>query len=208
MSSKISEEQKLKRRVVHERLEADEFREGCEIVKNILKFIGENSERDGLKGTPARVVKSWQELFSGYSFKEEHIKELLTEFDSDYDELILLKNIEFYSTCEHHLLPFLGTAHIGYLPKKKVVGISKLARLLEIYSRRLQIQERLTTQITQAIMKHLNPFGAGCVINAKHLCMVCRGVQKQNSVMTTSSLEGVFKSDPSVRNEFLRLIEI
>lgn len=207
--SAISKDEQYKRKLVSERMEAEELKEGCEIVKTMLRFIGENAERDGLKKTPNRVVKSWQELFSGYNYKEADIKGLLTEFDSDgYDEMVILRGIEFTSFCEHHWLPFTGTAHIGYIPNKKVVGISKLARLLDVYAKRLQIQERLCVQPTNALMKYIAPQGAGCVIVAKHACISCRGIGKQHSEMITSSLEGSFKTEGRVRGEFLALLGV
>jgi len=175
-----------------------------ESIERILVYLGEDPLRDGLLKTPQRVVKSWAELYGGYKLKPEDV---LTVFEKgSYDQIVLLKDIEFYSTCEHHMLPFSGMAHIGYLPGDKVVGISKLARLLEIYARRLQIQERIGEQVTIAIMEHLGARGAGCVIEAKHSCIMCRGVQKQNSVMVTSSVKGEFL-DPSIKSEFLSLIK-
>lgn len=171
-----------------------------------LQFIGEDSKREGLLETPARVVKSWKELYSGY---KQDIKSLFTTFESDtYDQIVLLKNVELFSTCEHHMLPFFGKAHIAYLPDKKVIGISKLARLLEAYSRRLQIQERIGEQVVDALMKYLQPKGAACIIEASHLCMRMRGVSKQNSTMVTSSLRGVFLEKSHVKDEFIRLIKL
>ena len=170
----------------------------------LIQMIGEDINRDGLKETPKRFVKSWQHLFSGYKVNPGSI---IKCFEGDgYNQIVLLRDIEMYSTCEHHILPFIGKAHIAYIPDKKVIGISKLARLLEIFSRRLQIQERICEQVTQAIMTHLQPLGAACVIEAEHLCMRMRGVQKQNSVMVTSSLKGVFLENLATREEFLRLI--
>jgi GTP cyclohydrolase IA len=179
-------------------------------IRLFLEYIGEDPERQGLLDTPDRVLRSWDTLFSGYSKRPEDV---LTVFDADgYDQLILLKDIEMYSTCEHHLITFSGKAHVGYIPdpKGKVVGISKLARLVDIYARRLQIQERLTDQVATAIDRLLNPIGVAVVIEAQHLCMKARGVEKQNSVMVTSSLKGVFlKRDAegaAARNEFMKLI--
>ncbi|MFA5652426.1 MAG: GTP cyclohydrolase I FolE [Candidatus Paceibacterota bacterium] len=172
-----------------------------------LQFIGEDVTREGLIDTPSRVIKSWKKLYEGYSKKPEDV---LTTFSADgYDQIILLKDIELYSTCEHHMIPFFGKAHIAYLPdpKGKIVGISKLARLLEIYARRLQIQERLGEQITLALMEHLQPLGAACIIEAQHLCMKARGVEKQNSIMVTSSMKGVFMDNPSAKQELLQLIK-
>jgi len=173
-------------------------------VIRLLQYIGEDPAREGLVDTPKRVIKSYSELFSGY--KQSPADVMTTFEDGACDELVLLKDIEFVSYCEHHMLPFLGKAHVAYVPNGRVIGVSKLARVLEIYAHRLQIQERLTKQVTAALMEHLQPKGAACVIESKHLCMVCRGVQKQNSVMVTSSLEGVFRSDASSRAEFMSMI--
>ena len=171
----------------------------------ILKFIGEDPNREGLKETPKRIVKSWEKLFGGYAKDPKDIMKTFTE--GVCDEMVILKNIEFYSTCEHHFLPFFGKISIGYIPKNKVIGISKLARLVEIYSRRLQIQERMTDQIASCLLEHLEPLGVIVVCEAKHLCMVARGVEKQNSVMVTSSIKGVFKKNIAAREEFMRLIK-
>lgn len=176
-------------------------------VVELLKYIGENVEREGLKDTPRRMVNSFDRLFGGYNQK---IEDILTFFEEDnvipHGQIILLKDIEFYSTCEHHFLPFVGKAHVAYIPRDKVVGISKLARIVEMYSRRLQIQERIGNEVTKAIMEHLNSEAAACVIESKHFCMTCRGVEKQNSVMVTSSLRGSFLTSAQTRNEFLNLI--
>lgn len=174
-------------------------------VKELIQFIGEDTDNEHMIKTPERVVRSWNELFGGY---KEDPASVFTVFDPDeYDEMVLLKDIEFYSTCAHHWLPFLGKAHIAYIPssKEKVIGVSKLARLLEIYSRRFQIQERLCSQVTRDLMKYLKPEGAACIIQAKHLCVCARGVGKQGSSMVTSSLTGCFK-EPAVRQELLALI--
>ncbi len=173
-------------------------------IKRILEFIGEDPNREGLLETPNRVIRSWNTLYGGYS---QNVEDVLKVFEDDSsDEMVVLSNVEFYSTCEHHMLPFFGKAHIAYIPNKKVVGISKLARILEIYARRLQIQERMCKQITNALMEHLNPLGAACILQAQHFCMTSRGVQKQNSIMTTSSLEGIFRTEQQTRNEFMNLI--
>lgn len=185
-----------------ERMEAEQGPEAN--VVRMLQFIGEDPKREGLRETPARVVKSYKELFSGYGVD---VGKLLKTFeDGVCDEMVLLKDIEVYSTCEHHLLPFYGVAHVAYIPNKKVVGISKLARLVDAFAKRLQIQERLTTQITSALDTHLQPLGSACVLEAKHFCMVCRGVGKQHSSMVTSSLTGEFRN-PEVRSEFFHLIK-
>jgi GTP cyclohydrolase I len=174
-------------------------------VVNLLLSIGENPAREGLVDTPRRVAKSYLKLFEGYRQKPE---DLLTVFDADgYDQIVLLKNIEFYSTCEHHLISFFGSACVAYLPGTKIVGISKLARLVDMYARRLQIQERICDQVTEALMNHLQPRGAACLIEASHLCMRARGVEKQNSVMVTSSLKGIFLTDQSARAELMTLMK-
>lgn len=171
-----------------------------DIIKNLIFAIGEKPEREGLIDTPKRVVKSWRELFSGYHQNPNSILE--RDFDgAGYDEMIVLSNIELYSTCEHHMLPFYGRAHVAYIPNERVVGLSKLARLVECFARRLQIQEKLTREIANSIQDCLNPKGVGVIIEAKHMCMVARGVSKQNSVMTTSALLGKFR-EPEVRAEF------
>ena len=174
------------------------------LIRNLLIAIGEDPDREGLKDTPKRVVKSWDTLFGGYKQKAEDV--LKTFFSIKCDEMIICKDIEFYSNCEHHILPFYGKCHIAYLPNQKVVGLSKMPRLLEVFARRLQIQERLTEQIADSMMKHIEPLGVGVNIEAKHNCMVCRGVQKQNSVMVTTALRGVFKDD-HVKQEFQRSIK-
>lgn len=177
-------------------------------IVRILQYIGEDVTREGLLATPDRVVRSWKEIYGGYAIDPASV---FTVFEPDgYNELVLLKNIEFYSTCEHHMLPFSGVAHIGYIADRKIVGVSKLARLLEIYARRLQIQERIGQQVTKDLMRFLAPAGAACIIEAQHLCMRCRGVGKQGSVMVTSSLTGRFLEDTdagrAARAELMSLI--
>ena len=172
-------------------------------IKRIIQYIGDDPERPGNVDTPPRVTTSSAELFSGYNQRPE---EVLKTFDEPCDEMVLLKDIEFYSTCEHHMLPFVGRAHVAYLPSDRVVGISKLARLVEVYSRRLQIQERIGIQVTTALMDILKPRGAACILQAKHFCMCCRGVNKQGSKMVTSSLQGAFR-EPAVRAELFSLIK-
>ena len=175
------------------------------LFKEILLEIGENPNREGLANTPERVAKSFEKLFGGYKIDP---AEILTQFDGEnYDEMIICKNIDFYSNCEHHMQPFFGQISIGYIPDKKIIGISKLPRIVEIYSRRLQNQERLTMQIADKLNEALKPKGVGVVIEAKHLCMMARGVERQNSTMTTSSCTGLFKNNSKTRSEFLRLIE-
>jgi GTP cyclohydrolase I len=173
-------------------------------VREILLAIGENPDREGLLKTPNRVARSYGELMSGLSIDPRiHLR---TVFHERYEEVVLLRDIEFHSLCEHHLLPFMGRAHVAYLPAGKVVGLSKLARLVEGYARRPQVQERLTTQIADALMEELNPVGAACVIEAVHTCMTMRGVKKHGSTMVTSELRGIFKDNPPSRAEILSLM--
>lgn len=174
-------------------------------IRQIFDYIGEDRNREGLKGTPDRVVRSWEHIYSGYSQDPHEVLSTVFE-DGACDEMVVLKNIEFYSMCEHHMLPFFGSISVGYIPDRKVVGISKLARLVEVFSRRLQIQEKMTGQIADTIMEVLQPKGAMVVCEAKHLCMVMRGVEKQQSVMVTSAVRGLFKSDSRTREEFMGLI--
>jgi GTP cyclohydrolase I len=175
-----------------------------ELVRQLIIRIGDDPDREGLWETPQRVIKSFGELFAGYNA---NVPELLKTFSEDSsDEMVLLRRCEFFSTCEHHLQPFFGMAHVAYIPDRKVVGISKLARLVEAFSRRLQIQERLTSQIAEALQSHLRPKGVGVMLEARHFCMVCRGVNKQNSEMVTSHLTGAFKAQPDTRAEFFSLI--
>lgn len=175
------------------------------LVQDQLAYIGEDPHREGLADTPKRIVKMWDEIYGGY---KQHPKDVLTVFDADgYDQIILLKNIELYSTCEHHMVPFFGKAHIAYIPGEKLIGISKLARLLDIYAKRLQIQERIGDQVTDALMEYLKPKGAACIIEACHLCMRMRGVEKQNATMVTSSLRGAFLDKPEARAELMQLIK-
>jgi len=170
-------------------------------VETIIKELGEDPKRDGLIDTPSRVVKSWSELYKGYN---ENPHKLAKVFECEsYTGMVLLKDIELYSMCEHHMLPFAGKCHIAYIPDKKVIGISKLARIMEIYARRLQIQERLTDEIADAIDSILQPKGVAVRIEAEHFCMRMRGVGKQNSTMVTTSLRGLFLKDSATRNEFL-----
>lgn len=175
-------------------------------VRTILQFLGEDADREGLQETPNRVIRSWERLYGGYIRTPAEI--LKTQFSEieQYDQMVTLRDIEFYSMCEHHMLPFFGKVHIAYIPRESVVGISKLARLVEVFARRLQIQERLTQQIADAIDSCLSPQGVGVVIEAQHFCMVARGVEKQNSKMVTSALKGSLKEDASARNEFLRSV--
>jgi GTP cyclohydrolase I len=174
------------------------------LVRRWLEAAGENPDREGLAETPRRVADAWRDMTSGYGQDPEA---LLREavFTVDANHMILVRDIEFYSLCEHHLLPFFGVCHIGYIPRGKVVGISKLARLTDVFARRLQIQERLTNQIARTIMDVLKPEGVGVIIEASHLCMMMRGVEKQNSRTVTSAMLGSFHASAATRNEFLHL---
>ncbi len=175
------------------------------LIESMLKDLGEDPSRDGLQNTPRRVAKAMRFFTSGY---EQDPKELLNNalFDVEYDEMVLVRDIDFYSLCEHHMVPFFGKAHVGYIPNKKVVGLSKVARIVEMFARRLQVQERLSTQVAEVLEDVLAPRGVGVVVEAKHLCMMMRGVQQQNSFAVTSSLRGEFESDSKTRAEFLELI--
>jgi len=174
-------------------------------VKAILDELGEDPEREGLLKTPARVARALRELTRGYKQDPEAIINgaLFTE---DYSEMIVMKDVDFYSMCEHHMLPFFGKAHIAYLPKGRIVGISKLARLVDVFARRLQVQERMTTQVAQLLMEKLAPEGVAVVVEAEHLCMRMRGVEKQNSYVVTSAMLGVFRENQETRDEFMTLI--
>ncbi len=177
------------------------------LIENILKELGEDPKRQGLRKTPARVVETLKFLTKGNS---ENVEEILKGalFDVQYDEMVIISNIEVYSLCEHHLLPFFGKCHVGYLPSSKVIGLSKVIRLVELFARRLQVQERLTQQIAHTIQEQVNPQGVGVIIEAQHLCMMMRGVEKQNVKVTTSTLLGKFRQDQRSRIEFLNLLRI
>lgn len=171
----------------------------------IIQEIGEDLGREGLVDTPKRAAQAFRFLNNGY---EKTLEDVLNDaiFQADTEDMVIVKDIELYSLCEHHLLPFIGKCHVAYLPRGKVLGLSKVARVVEMYARRLQIQERLTKQIADAIQSAVNPVGVAVVIEAKHLCMMMRGVEKQNSVMITSSMLGIFRQQISTRSEFLSLI--
>ena len=178
-----------------------------EITKELLGLIGEDSTRQGLLKTPKRVAESWKFLSQGY---HQNLDEIINEaiFDESAKDMIIVKDIEFYSLCEHHLIPFYGKAHVGYIPNGKIIGLSKIPRIIDFYARRLQVQERLTNQIATCIQDLLNPKGVAVIMEGRHFCMLMRGVQKQNSIASTSSMLGAFKDQSTTRNEFLKLVEV
>lgn len=177
-----------------------------ELIREILRRIGDDPDREGLDETPARIVRSWKELYRGYEEQPQDV--LRTQFQAeDYGEMVLLRDIEFHSTCEHHLLPFCGTAHVAYLPANRIVGLSKLARLVDVYARRLQVQERLTQQVATQLQKILQPKGVAVLVEAQHQCMSCRGVRKKGGTMITSAFLGAFQENPASRAEFLTLVK-
>lgn len=180
--------------------------EAEQAVRTLLRWAGDNPEREGLVDTPARVARSYEELFAGYDTDPREYLERTFEEVGGYDELVILRDIRFVSFCEHHMLPVVGRAHVGYLPDKRVVGISKLARVVNGYARRLQVQEKMTAEIARAIQEVLQPHGVGVVIEAEHSCMTLRGVNALASSLTTSRLLGVLRDDPRSREEFLRLV--
>ena len=175
------------------------------IISNLLKEIGEDSEREGLIKTPHRVAKSWMTFAQGYKQTPEEVVGDAV-FNEKCDEIVVVKDIDFFSICEHHLLPFKGVAHVGYLPKEKIIGLSKIPRIVDIYARRLQVQERLTQQVADALQDVLSPKGVAVVIEAEHLCMQMRGVEKKSSFMITSAVRGAFRENNKTREEFLSII--
>jgi GTP cyclohydrolase IA len=178
----------------------------AELYESILKGIGENPSREGLQKTPERAAKAMQYLTQGYT---QSVEEVVNNaiFESENNQMILVKDIEMYSLCEHHLLPFIGKCHVAYIPTGKVIGLSKIARIVDMFARRLQIQENLTKQIADTLMTAIEPAGVGVIIEAQHLCMMMRGVEKQNSMMTTSMMLGTFRDHDRTRSEFLRLVK-
>lgn len=185
----------------------EKFRKLAQSYRDILNVIDDNPGREGLEKTPLRVAKSMQFLMQGYHMDPKKIIESAT-FHEDYKHMILVKDIEIYSMCEHHMIPFYGKAHVAYIPNGKITGLSKIARVVDAFARRLQVQERLTTQIRDSIQEALQPIGVAVVIEAHHLCMMMRGVQKQNSVTTTSAFTGAFMSNAKTREEFIHLIGV
>jgi GTP cyclohydrolase I len=181
--------------------------EAEEAVRTLLRFAGEDTSREGLLDTPKRVIRSYGELFAGYAQDPKDVLSTTFEEVGGYDEMIVLRDIEFTSHCEHHMLPFTGVAHIAYIPSHKVVGLSKLARLVDVYAKRLQIQEKMTAEIANSLSEVLQPKGVAVVIEATHMCMTMRGVRKHGSIMQTSKLLGLFRSDPRTRQEFFSLLK-
>jgi GTP cyclohydrolase IA len=177
------------------------------LFHNFLELIGEDPEREGLLRTPERVAKAWEFLTSGYRMDVEKVLNNAV-FEEDYDEMVIVKDVDFYSVCEHHLLPIYGKAHVAYIPNGKIVGLSKLPRLVDVFARRLQVQERMTRQIADTIQEAIQPDGVAVVVEGYHMCMMMRGVQKQNSRAITSAVHGAFKEDARTRNEFMNLIGI
>ena len=175
------------------------------LARHLLVELGEDPDRDGLERTPRRVAESLRFLTKGY---QEDVDQVLNGalYEVTHDEMIIVRDIEVFSLCEHHLLPFIGKCHVAYIPSRKVIGLSKIARLVDVFARRLQVQERLTTQVAQVLMEKINPLGVGVVMEAQHLCMIMRGVQKQNSVTVTSAMLGVFRDKKQTRDEFLSLV--
>ncbi len=177
-------------------------------VRTLIRFTGDDPDREGLRDTPKRVAKAFSEYFSGYGQDPEAILSKTFSEVEGYDEMVVLRDIRFTSHCEHHLAPFYGRVHIAYLPTNRVVGLSKLARLVDVYARRLQIQEKMTAQIANSIVNALQPKGVGVIVEAVHMCMTSRGVEKQGATMQTSRMMGLFKSDPRTREEFLSLVSM
>ena len=176
-----------------------------DLYREMIARLGEDPDRDGLLRTPKRMEKSMEFLTHGYQLSVEKVLHNAL-FDVDYDEMVIVRDIEFYSLCEHHLLPFFGKAHVAYVPNGKVIGLSKMARLVDVFARRLQVQERLTRQVSDAIEEAIRPQGVGVILEAQHLCMMMRGVEKQHSLTVTSAMLGVFKTQQQTRNEFLSLV--
>ncbi len=182
--------------------------EAEEAVRTLIRWAGDDPAREGLLDTPGRVVKSYRELFAGYDQKAEEILSRTFKEVEGYDEMIMLRDIQFNSHCEHHMVPFTGVVHIAYIPTNKVVGLSKLARLVDLYAKRLQIQEKFTAQIANTLDDVLKPRGVAVVVQATHMCMTMRGVQKPDGVMQTSQLTGLFRSDPRTRQEFFSMLKM
>lgn len=206
MNSKREGQERIRNGKVVALKKSTETPDGIEdSIRRILEYIGEDPDREGLAKTPHRVARAYAYLTKGYA---EDPKAVINQamFTEDYQEMVLVKDIDFFSLCEHHLLPFYGRAHVAYLPKRRIVGLSKVARLVEVFSRRLQVQERLTTQLANTVMEELDPRGVGVIVRAEHLCMRMRGVEKPNSVVTTSAMLGAFRTNQATREEFITLV--
>lgn len=185
----------------------DKMRNIESLTKSLLKELGEDPKREGLIKTPLRVAKAWEYLSQGYN---QNVEKLINNaiFSENYDQMVVVKDVEFYSMCEHHLLPFFGHAHIAYIPNGKIIGLSKIPRLVDMFARRLQVQERMTQEIANSLNDALNPSGVAIIIEAQHMCMQMRGVEKKKSYMSTSSMVGIFRSDNKTRKEFLDIIKL
>ena len=185
----------------------DKMRNIESLTKSLLKELGEDPKREGLIKTPSRVAKAWEYLSQGYN---QNVEKLINNaiFSENYDQMVVVKDIEFYSMCEHHLLPFFGHAHIAYIPNGKIIGLSKIPRLVDMFARRLQVQERMTQEIANSLNDALNPSGVAIIIEAQHMCMQMRGVEKKKSYMSTSSMLGIFRTDNKTRKEFLDIIKL
>jgi len=175
-------------------------------IRQILEYMGEDPEREGLLKTPSRVARAFEYLTKGYAQDPRAIINQAKFTEEDYQEMVLVKDIDFFSLCEHHILPFFGRAYVAYIPRHHIIGLSKIPRLVEVYARRLQVQERLTTQVANTLMEELDPLGVGVIIKAEHLCMRMRGVEKQNSMVTTSAMLGAFRTQQVTREEFITLV--
>lgn len=184
----------------------DKIAQRADLIKQLLLSVGEDPNREGLLQTPSRVAKAYEFLTKGY---HQDVSEVLNDaiFSEKYNEMVVVKDIDLFSMCEHHMLPFFGKAHVAYIPKGKIVGLSKIPRIVDVFARRLQVQERMTQQIAETLYDALAPEGVGVVIEARHMCMMMRGIEKQNSVATTSAMLGIFRDDMRTRQEFLHLIE-
>jgi GTP cyclohydrolase I len=189
-----------------ERVKKTPQEKDLKMVRDLLQYIGENPDREGLQETPARFLNAWAEYTQGYAERPEDILKVFQDGAERVDEMVIVRDIPVYSLCEHHLAPFFGKAHVGYVPAKKILGLSKISRVVEVFGRRLQVQERLTNQIADALDTHLQPLGVAVVIECRHMCMESRGIRHQGSATATSALRGSIKSNPDTRREFLTLI--
>lgn len=185
-----------------------EYSDRLELIRRMIELTGDDPTREGLQETPRRFLNAWAFWTKGYDEEPEKVLKCFKDGSENYDELVFVGNIATFSLCEHHLVPFFGVTHIGYIPNGKVVGLSKLPRLVEIFARRLQVQERITTQIAEALMEHLKPKAVGVVMRARHLCMESRGVQKPGTITYTNAIRGLFKDSPQAREEFMKFVEM